>query len=85
MDANGCVEDDAAAGSLGHRLKFSLKAFSRKVARSLTFQRGANVGGGSVGGGEGDGCGCGLAAGLAQVQESRDAEGAALGPPAGPR
>ncbi len=88
VDPHGCVEDDAAGGSLGHRLKFSLKAFSRKVARSLTFQRGANVGAGgssSVGGsGEGDGCGCGLAASLAPVQESREANGAAGGSPACP-
>eukprot|EP00198_Chlamydomonas_reinhardtii_P011059 XP_001700396.1 predicted protein [Chlamydomonas reinhardtii] len=42
-------EDSAVLGSLTGRLKFSLRAFSRKVARSLNFQRGSSSGSGGAG------------------------------------
>ncbi|GLI64890.1 hypothetical protein VaNZ11_008281 [Volvox africanus] len=43
------ADDSAALGSLTGRLKFSLRAFSRKVARSLNFQKGGTGHGAACG------------------------------------
>ncbi|PNH05678.1 hypothetical protein TSOC_008028 [Tetrabaena socialis] len=86
LDMAVCVaspsdEPGAAVGSLTGRLKFSLKAFSRKVARSLSFQRGAvptTLGGG--GGAAAAPCaGGGLLLSVAEAEGAWPGAGAGLG------